>query len=231
MDGLNRAMGAPAHWRYKGRTIPIRFTLGMIGEIENWIIESSPSPYVVIEQLAWQEDDAAKIYEIADRQAVAMQPQFADLDSFLESRAGIAFVLWLNVRDGGDACEDVLKHVEELPATEVDSLRRAIYMAGGIDRMASLDWKASAEQQKDADADKFYRWRRVLQGAFESHGVMPEAFLNMTFYQLRTITSDKGALSSSIKVPRSQWFSMTPEERQKFIQQRKSKRDIYAASE
>lgn len=225
MDGLCRAIGAPAHHRYKGRVVTIRLTLAMLGEIENWMIQSKPSPYALISQL----EVTADMTELADRCAVQLQPTFADLDKFLKTREGASVALWINVRDSGESYERVRDEVEAYDDEQLDSLRQSLYMAGGIDRYARLDWPVADMEGGESGKPSIIRWRLMMREAFEANGSTPDMFGDLTIYQFRTITSDKSSLGGGGKINKAKWFAMTPEQRRQFIKNRKSKRELYGS--
>ncbi len=225
MDGIGRAVGAPAHIMWDGRLTPIRVTMAVIGEMEQFILATRPDPMEMVRDaaiLAYVNED---VYAAAHNTAVELainsnhvKPD--EFQEFLRSREGVSLVVWINLRDDKRwTFERVSKAVAGLSDVELKDTIERITLAGGFDRHGSLDWilgEGDSEGAKDRT-----NWRLLLRDAFENLGVMPDEFGRLTIYQVQTLVRDKNEIEGVVRLKREEAFAMTKEERVEYVRNRK----------
>lgn len=222
MDGVSRAVGSPAHVRWRGRLVAIRLTLSILGEIEQYILASRKSPLAMYREVESTLQRGAKPIVHDAAMELALKDNVAtleDIQEFISSREGVALVVWINTRDlprGSFSFEECREWAESLDASGLAEVTLRLLQAGGIDEGSNLDWTYKKE---DASGRKGARvpWRKILRESFDEHGILPAGFGDLTLYQLQTLTRDKREVTNKITfspnaVP-EEILRMTPAER------------------
>lgn len=164
---------------FDGHLTPIRVTLDVIGEIEQFILASRPDPMDMVRDVAILSVVSEDAYAAVHNEAVALaidgnhvKPD--EFQEFIKTREGVAFVVWVNIRGSFlVSFEDVSQAVAKWDAREFANAVEQIAQAGGFDRLGSLDWYASDDDGKPYERTN---WRLLMRDAFENFGVMPSEF-------------------------------------------------------
>lgn len=213
MDGLGRAVGAPSHIMWRGRLTPIRLRLHELGEIEQYLLAMRPNPLGLFRGIAKFLSPAAIASVHDEAMALAVENNgstLEDLQVFLLSREGVAFVIWLNQRDRDEwGYEETLAEVKTLGDDALDEISSRIMQAGGIDEFAHCDWPHMSD---DGERSRI-NWRRLLRESFDEHGDMPDEFGRQTLYQIQTVGRDKKDITARARIAVDEYKSLDAEQR------------------
>lgn len=214
MDGVSRAVGSPAHVTWRGQLQPMRLTIGILGEVEQFLLAERVSPMQLFRGVIGKlhrdavpaVHDAAMELEIKDNVAT-----MEDIQSFLSSPAGVALVVWINLRDRtGETYEEASEEAARIGVEGCQRIGERLLQAGGIDERANLDWVL---KKCDANGGGRVQWRKILREAFDEHGILPVEFAGMTIYQFQLLTREKKELQGKLTIPIGEAVKMSLEER------------------
>ena len=217
MDGVSRAVGSPAHVMWRGHLQPMRLTIGILGEVEQFLLAERVSPMQLFRGVIGKlhrdavpaVHDAAIELEIKDNVAT-----LEDIQSFLSSPAGVALVVWINLRDrAGETYEEAAEEAERIGVDGCQRIGERLLQAGGIDERANLDWVLKKCDVGDGVGGGRVQWRKILREAFDEHGIMPVEFADMTIYQFQMLTREKKELQGKLTIPIDEAMKMSLEER------------------
>ena len=221
MDGLGRAVGAPAHVMYRGQLFPIYLRLIELGEIENFLL-STKDPFIAVDSLRGTDVPLSVVDQVREdvgNIAADCYVSTHEVQVFVDSREGIAFVLWMNLRKHGENFENISAWVNSLNWNEVQKLSRQIARAGGVDELSDCDFPKAIKSKSVAEEEYYERtnWRLLFHNTFEN-GIGPPGLGEMTMFQLRCAGTDEKELKNKASISKEIWFSMTKEERLALIE-------------
>jgi hypothetical protein len=205
---------------WRGQLQPMRLTIGILGEVEQFLLAERVSPMQRFREVSSKVHrdavpaihDAAIELEIKDNVAT-----LEDIQSFLSSPAGVALVVWINLRDKtGETYEEAKEESELIGVDGCQRIGERLLQAGGIDERANLDWvlkKCDANGVDSGGSGSRVQWRKILREAFDEHGILPVEFADMTIYQFQMLTREKKELQGKLTIPIDEAMKMSLEER------------------
>lgn len=154
---LARATGSPSHITVGGKTYAIKIDMGVIGELEQWMLARRKNPLEIARaNLAGLDTDMKKyLLDRALERAIEHRAvSFEDVGEFMSSREGVSVIFWINMRrdSPGMAFEEAERLIATLSDEEIAKAGQAIARAGGVDELGNSTGPTPDLDPHQADA-------------------------------------------------------------------------------
>lgn len=222
---LARAAGAGVSAIIGGKRFLIHpLCLRDYGIVENEILKSRVNPVeaarlaIQANQGSFDDQQADYLLTKAYRDAATRNKATdEEILSWIDSRSGLSFTLWLAIRkDQVIDCEWLESEISNLNKDRALELARYRDIASGVNEFVNYDWPDSRpkktetfmgwfERRNAEKVESYQSWRYIYRELAEVYQwADPQTVGNLTYYQARMIMCDKKALGGVQK--------MSPEE-------------------